>query len=57
MRYVQYGNGGFAYLLRVSRFGRRDLVLGAVVGVLVMAGTLFHTRGPHVDDIKAYARC
>jgi signal transduction histidine kinase len=39
----------------VSRFGRRDLVLGAVVGVLVMAGTLFHTRGPHVGDIKAYA--
>ncbi|MGH3381000.1 MAG: sensor histidine kinase [Actinoallomurus sp.] len=40
----------------MSRFGRRgDLVLGAVVGALVMAGTVFHTHGFHQSDIKAYA--
>jgi signal transduction histidine kinase len=26
-----------------------------IVAALVMAGTIFHTRGPHTDDIKAYA--
>ncbi|WP_246121577.1 sensor histidine kinase [Actinoallomurus bryophytorum] len=40
----------------MSRLGRRsDLALGVIVGVVVFAGTVFHTRGLHVADIKAYA--
>jgi signal transduction histidine kinase len=34
---------------------RRDLLLGVIVAVLVMAGTAFHTHGLHTGDIKAYA--
>jgi signal transduction histidine kinase len=44
------------YLFNVSRFvGRADLILGATVGVAVLVGTVFHTGGFHVADIKAYA--
>ncbi len=44
------------YRAGVSRYVRRaDLVLGGIVGALVMAGTVFHTRGFHTADVKAYA--
>jgi signal transduction histidine kinase len=44
------------YLFNVNRFVRRgDLILGALIGVGVVAGTVFHARGFHVVDIKAYA--
>jgi len=44
------------YLFPVSRFVRRgDLILAAIVGAGVMAGTVFHARGLHVVDVKAYA--
>jgi signal transduction histidine kinase len=39
----------------VGRFGRRDVVLGAVVGAVVLAWTVGRTHGPHVHDLKAYA--
>ncbi|WP_329247938.1 histidine kinase [Actinoallomurus sp. NBC_01490] len=40
----------------MDRFVRRsDLVLAAVVGAVVLAGTVFYTHGFHTGDIKAYA--
>jgi signal transduction histidine kinase len=34
---------------------RSDLILAAVSGVIVTAGTVFHARGFHERDLKAYA--
>jgi signal transduction histidine kinase len=34
---------------------RRDLVLAAVVGAIVLVGTVVHADGFHVADLKAYA--
>jgi signal transduction histidine kinase len=40
----------------VSTFVRRgDLVLSGAVGVVVVGGTVFHARGFHAVDLKAYA--
>jgi signal transduction histidine kinase len=35
--------------------GRADLVLGAVVGAVVLVGTVVHAHGFHAADVKAYA--
>ena len=44
------------YRSGVGRLGwRGDLVLGAVVAALVIAGTAFHTHGFHEGDLRAYA--
>ena len=40
----------------MNRFVQRgDLVLSGAVGVVVLAGTVFHAHGFHTADIKAYA--